>query len=131
MENAAMGMSWMEILKTSIVMPVLLVLSVSILAQALERVWMFWLLETMPHFLWRKVQRLIQSGETEDAAQLCQGKSGTVAEALTAIFQRASGGAEEMMEAYQIHRQKFQLRLARRLGLFGTVSFIAPLIGLL
>jgi len=131
METTVTELTWVALLKTSIVMPVLLVLSILILAQGLERLWSFWTSGGVPHSLWKKIRELIKTGDLDEAAHLCRAKSGILAEAFSDLLQRDIRDLDGWMDAYQIHRQQYQIFLSRRLGLFGTASFISPLIGLL
>lgn len=93
----------MALMKLSIVMPILFVCSVFLVGYALERF-------------------------------VCFMRHGNVPpEALEAVkaLQRAERPIDQLERTIGIHRQKLQMVLGRRLGLFGTFSFIAPLLGLL
>ncbi|MBI4057668.1 MAG: MotA/TolQ/ExbB proton channel family protein [Elusimicrobia bacterium] len=131
MNMTAMGLSFEQLLKLSFVIPVLLVLSIFVLAQSLERLWTYLVLEGMPYSLLGQIFKHLQAGEKQEAVDLCQRKSGTVAEAFADLLQRDPNDTDALMESYSIYRQKLQMRLSRRVGLFGTASFISPLIGLL
>ncbi len=48
-----------------------------------------------------------------------------------ALLSIAEPDTERLIETFQLYRQKLQMDLSRRVGLFGTASFISPLIGLM
>lgn len=127
MEN----MTFAQLIGTSYVMPVLLLLSICVLAVALERLWAFWVTHRMPIRLWRRVQARLEKGDVAGALGVCRQADGVLAEAFARMLGQPDAGLERLVETFQLHRQRLQLELSRRVGFFGTVSFISPLVGLL
>lgn len=118
-------------LKISIAMPILLVLSVLVLGQAIERLYVFWLGETLPTALWERVRVSLEHGDKTGALASARHGKGMVAQALERLLELPDPTAERLIEVFQLYRGRLQLDLGRRVGFFGTVSFIAPLIGLM
>ena len=125
----AMGFS--QIMRTSLVMPVLLLLSVLVLAQALERIYVFFVLLRPPASLWERVKARLEAGDREGAAGLCRTSPGLMPQALERLISLPEPDPESLVESFQLYRQRMQMDLSRRLGLFGTAAFVSPLVGLL
>ena len=124
-------MTFTEMLKVSLVMPVLLLLSIAVFAQALERLYTFWIDEKLPSALWDRVKDRLERGDKDGALSICRQTHGLMPQALAKLLSLPSPDTESLVEAFQVYRQRLQLELTRRVGLFGTASFIAPLIGLM
>ncbi|MBI4375657.1 MAG: MotA/TolQ/ExbB proton channel family protein [Elusimicrobia bacterium] len=124
-------MSFGQMLKVSITMPILLVLSILIVAQAIERFYVFWVACPLPGGFWEKVKAKLDKGDHEGALGICQVQSGIMGEALERLLNLKDPNTERLVEAFQLYRQRMHMELNRRLGFFGTASFIAPLIGLM
>ena len=120
-----------QMLRTSLVMPVLLVLSVLVVAQALERLWAFWVANRLPVKTWERIKRRLDKGDKDGALGVCRQTEGIVCEAIHRILVLPDPDTEKIIEVFQLYRQRLQLDMSRRLGFFGTVSFISPLIGLM
>lgn len=118
-------------LKTSLVMPVLLVLSIAVFAQALERIWVFFFEETMPDSFWEALRARVEGGDEPGALTACMNAPGIAAEAMARLLSLPAAGPEASLDHAELYRRRLEMALSRRLGLFGTSSFIAPLIGLL
>ena len=125
----ALGFS--EMMRLSAAMPALVLLSVLVLAQALERLYVFWVSHRMPWRLWERVKARLEEGDRAGALGLCRMAPGVLARALERLLGLPDPDPEKLVEAYQLYRQRLELDLSRRLGLFGTASFISPLVGLL
>ncbi|PIR15862.1 MAG: hypothetical protein COV48_12015, partial [Elusimicrobia bacterium CG11_big_fil_rev_8_21_14_0_20_64_6] len=61
------AMTFVEMLKISIAMPILLVLSLAIFAQALERLYSFWFAQKMPSAMWERVRDRLEAGDRAGA----------------------------------------------------------------
>lgn len=124
-------MTLAQMLNVSIAMPVLLVLSVLVLAQALERCYVFWFSQRLPTRLWGQVRERLMEGDQPGALGMCRMATGTMGQALERMLSIPDPDTEKLVEAFQLYRQKMQMDLSRRVGFFGTASFISPLIGLM
>lgn len=124
-------MSLAQMLHVSVAMPLLLVLSVLVVAQAFERLYVFWIGRRLPQGLWQRVKQRLEASDTLGALSLCRVSSGIMEQALERMLSMPEAGTEQLVEAFQLYRQRLSLDLNRRVGFFGTASFIAPLIGLM
>lgn len=120
-----------QAMSISFVMPVLLILSILVFAQALERAYVFWVTQKLPHELWDRVRMQLEEGDKAGALSTCRKAKGTVAQAMARLLALPDARMEHLVENFQLYRQRMQMDLSRRLGFFGTASFISPLIGLL
>lgn len=118
-------------MKISWVMPVLLVLSILVLAQALERAYAFFVAHRLPTDVWDRVKMHLEEGDKTGALGACRKAKGTMSQALARMLSLPHPGTEQLVEAFQLYRGRMQMDLSRRIGFFGTASFISPLIGLL
>jgi biopolymer transport protein ExbB len=50
---------------------------------------------------------------------------------MAALLAMDGANTERLVESFQVHRQRYAMALTRRVGLFGTASFVSPLIGLM
>jgi len=127
MESMSLG----QMLHVSIAMPVLLVLSVLVVMQARERLYVFWFSQRMPSRLWDRVRDRLMEGDQPGALSLCRMTPGTIGQGLERLLSLPDPDTEKLIETFQLYRQKLSMDLSRRVGLFGTASFISPLIGLM
>jgi len=120
-----------QMLSISVAMPILLVLSFAVLGQALERLFAFWIRLRMPSHLWERVRDRLEAGDKTGALALARRDHSMMASALAALLGLDTKDPEKLIEAFQVHRQRLSMALNRRVGLFGTASFVSPLIGLM
>ena len=125
------SMSFLQMLRISIAMPILLVLSVLILAAALERLYVYWGSDSLPSSLWARIRDCLQQGDKAGALAVCKHSPGLMAQAFGRLLSIQEPNTEKLVEAFQLYRQRMQMDLTRRVGFFGTASFISPLIGLM
>jgi len=124
-------MTFIDMLKISIAMPILLLLSLAIFAQALERLYSFWYAQTMPTGMWERLRDRLEAGDKAGAIAIARRDTSLMGEALTRLLALETANTEKLVEAFQLYRQRLSIGLNRRVGLFGTASFISPLIGLM
>ena len=124
-------MTLSQAMHASIVMPLLVFLSVLVLAQALERLYVFWVTEKLPTAMWERVREKLEEGDRTGAMGVCRKNKGTLAAAILRLLALQHPKADQLADSYQFFRAKLQMDLSRRVGFFGTISFIAPLIGLM
>lgn len=126
-----MEMSFGQMMHLSIALPILLVLSIIVVGQALERLYVFWFSRKMPLALWDRIRQRLEAGDTIGALSLCRLSSTVMGQALERLLTLPQADTEHLVEAFQLYRHRLNMDLSRRVGLFGTASFIAPLIGLM
>jgi biopolymer transport protein ExbB len=118
-------------LSISIAMPILLVLSFVVLGQALERLYAYWIKLRLPTKMWERVRDRMEAGDKAGALALARRDPSLLGAALTALLSLEGANTEKLVETFQVHRQRLSMALSRRVGLFGTASFVSPLIGLM
>jgi len=126
------NVTFIELMKTSIVvMPLLLVASVLLVTYGLERLWYYLRAGRISSRFLVEVKRLVRDGKVQEAVDFCDKNKGLVPEIVKAGLNASHLSridAEDTMESY---KERSQNLLKARLGVFGTISFIAPLLGLL
>lgn len=127
MENMTLA----QILKISLVIPVLLVCSVVVLAYALERFWAFSKIGKLDGSMAERIKQAVRQGQVKEAITLCGRNQNFMTHAVEVALNAASYPREEMESIFALYRMKLQGLLNKHLGVFGTVSFIGPLLGLL
>lgn len=127
MENMTLA----QLLKISLVIPVLLVCSVIMVAYALERFWAFMKIGGLDAGVADRIKQAVRQGQTKDAIMLCAKNNGFITHALEVALNAAGFPREEMESIFALYRMKLQGLLNKHLAVFGTLSFIAPLLGLL
>ncbi len=124
-------MSLADLMRISVAIPILLVFSFLVAAQALERLFAYWVRLRLPTALWERVRGRLEEGDKIAALALARQDRGLVGAALAALLARGTADPEVLVETFQVHRQRLAMALNRRVGLFGTASFVSPLIGLM
>jgi biopolymer transport protein ExbB len=126
------SVTFIELMKTSIVvMPLLLVASILLVTYGLERLWYYLRAGRINSRFLVEVKRLVRDGKVQEAVDFCDKNRGLVPEIVKAGLNASHLSridAEDTMESY---KERSQNLLKARLGVFGTISFIAPLLGLL
>jgi biopolymer transport protein ExbB len=125
------SMTFGEMLSISVAMPILLVLSFVVLGQSLERLYAYWIKLRPPHALWERVRDRVVAGDRAGGLALARRDTTILGAALAALLAQEGTNIERLIETFQVHRQRYAMALNRRVGLFGTASFVSPLIGLM
>jgi biopolymer transport protein ExbB len=125
------NMTLTSLLKISIVIPVLLVCSVVMVAYALERFVAFLRVGRLDTNTSEKIKQCIRQGQVKDAIAMCSRKPNFITHAMEVALNAANFPREEMESIFALYRMKLQGLLNKHLSIFGTLSFIAPLLGLL
>jgi biopolymer transport protein ExbB len=99
--------------------------------QALERLYVFWVTMRLPAQMWERVHMALVEGDRAGAQRVLKHTPGLMSEALSRMLYIQNPTTEALIESFQFYRQKMQMDLSKRVGLFGTASFISPLIGLM
>lgn len=129
--NSLNSFTFVELMKVSAVMPILLFASLLVVAYALERVWYYWRAGRINSRFLVEVKRLVRDGKIQEAVDYCDKQRGLVPEIVKAGLNASHLSridAEDTMESY---KERSQNLLRARLGVFGTLSFISPLLGLM
>jgi biopolymer transport protein ExbB len=122
---------WIEAMRTSPVMLVILGCSVVTLGFALERIIYFWKRRGNPEALMASALAKVRSGGLREAEWELKGSSHPVGPVAAKIVQSAHESPDVVEEKLQIALSEQRLLLERNLGVLGTMGNTAPLIGLL
>jgi biopolymer transport protein ExbB len=125
------SMSFGDMLRISIAMPILLILSFFVVGQALERLFAYWIKLRLPAKMWERVRDRLEAGDKAGALALARRDTTILGAAIAAMLSRENATTEKLVEGFQLYRQRLSMALNRRVGLFGTASFVSPLIGLM
>ncbi|MFH1379780.1 MAG: MotA/TolQ/ExbB proton channel family protein [bacterium] len=123
--------TFVNLMKVSIIMPVIFALSVIMVGFAIERIWCFVVKGGISERFLQKIKRGIQKSDVESIRAACQGTRGILAETMGFILEAAVQSEHRAEKVMRIKRQQVRAVLGRRLAVFGTLSYIAPLLGLL
>jgi biopolymer transport protein ExbB len=125
-------LTFIEFMKVSLVMPVLLVLSIFLVAFLMERAFFYMRMAKIDARLFKRIKDFLLAGRISEARALAGQGDGLIPEALEGLLDAADTKSRHDMEnVLNLHVQRTQALLNRRLGFFGTLSFICPLLGLL
>lgn len=125
------SMSFAEMLQISVAMPILLVLSFVVAGQALERLFAYWIRLRLPARMWERLRDRLEAGDKAGALAIARRDPSILGAAMASLLSKENASTERLVEAFQLHRQRLSMALNRRVGLFGTASFVSPLIGLM
>lgn len=124
-------LTFKEIMSVSIVLPVLLGLSIICVAAALERWLCFLRFARVSGRLLDRIRLHVRGGHLAQAKQEALRGRGIIGEAIAAQIDAAGLPRNERESLVLFYHQRLQQVLGKRLWIFGTLSFICPLIGLL
>lgn len=125
------AMTFKEILAVSQVIPVLLVLSVICIAVMIER-WFYYMRHAgVNGRMLDKVRAYVKSGNLNEAKKEAMKGKSLISQSIAAQLDAAHLPRNERESLVLYYHQRLQNLLGKRLWIFGTLSFICPLIGLL
>ncbi|MCG3205243.1 MAG: hypothetical protein KCHDKBKB_01962 [Elusimicrobia bacterium] len=124
-------LTFKEIMSVSIVLPVLMVLSVICITVMIERMIFFFRFARVNTHLLDRVRTFVKAGKMAEAKNEALRKKGLIPEAIAAQIDAMHLPRYERESLVLFYHQRLQSLLQRRLWIFGTLSFICPLIGLL
>jgi biopolymer transport protein ExbB len=101
------------------------------LAAAFERLWCFFAHGKIPASFMQGLRQALAQGDKETIKHLFEQKKGFFVQSLSAVFSEALRSETRAEKLLKIRRQQARVLFSRRLVLFGTLSNIAPLLGLL
>lgn len=125
------ALTFKEIMEQSLVMPVLLVFSVVCIMVTIER-WIYFMKNArVNNSLLDKVRTYLKGGHVPEAKKEAHKMKGLIPEAIAAQIDAIHLPRNERESLVLFYHQRLQSLLSKRLWIFGTLSFICPLIGLL
>ena len=124
-------MNFFDLMSVSPIMPVILITSIVLVAYLIERSWYYHRAGRISGKFIVEVKHYVKSGRIKEAIKFCEQNSGLLPQIVKSGLESSHlsrSDAEETMETYKIRSQNL---LKKRLPIFGTLSFISPLLGLL
>lgn len=125
------ALTFREILAQSWVMPILLVLSVICITVMFERMFFYLGHARVNGRLLDRVRTFVKAGKMNEAKHEAMRSRGLISEAIAAQIDAVHMPRNERESLVLFYHQRLQSLLGKRLWIFGTLSFICPLIGLL
>jgi biopolymer transport protein ExbB len=122
---------WLQAMRTSPVMVVILGCSVMTFGFAFERIIYYWKRRQDPTGLMQRVTEQVKNGSVREAMWACNASKHPAGAAAAQVLQTAHMPIDHQEERLQITLSEQRLLLERNLGVLGTMGTTAPLIGLL
>ena len=122
---------WIEAMRTSPVMVIILVCSVLTLGFAIERAIYFWNRRSNPDALLASALVAMRSGNKDEAIKVCSVDRHPFGPVAAEGIKTMDEQPEAFEERLHIAMSEQRLQLERNLGFIGTMGNVAPLIGLL
>ncbi len=125
------GISFVSLMKTSWAIDLLLVFSIIAFAVIMERLWSYKQIRIDEKRLLNSVQRALSRGNIEEAIHLCETANNPLAEVLKIGIENRKLSREDIADILDGALIEVKTFLERRNIVLSTISFIAPLLGLL
>ena len=122
---------WIQAMRTSPVMVVILGCSVITFGFAFERILYFWKRRQDPETLMHKVAEQVRHGSLKEAMWSCNASLHPAGAAAAQVLKSAELPPDMQEEKLMITLSEQRMLLDRNLGVLGTMGTTAPLIGLL
>jgi len=124
------GVEWLDLFRESPIMFVLLICSIIAFTFAMERWWYFRKNRVnVPRFM-ERIKRHLRSNEMDHLFGYCQRKRGLVPRMIHVALTNLSLPKEEMERLLDTTRENEEVKFEKNLSILGTLSNIAPLLGL-
>ncbi|MBT7310154.1 MotA/TolQ/ExbB proton channel family protein [bacterium] len=125
-----LGMSLYELFLASPTMVVLLVCSIITIGFAVERSLFFHSTRTNAAKFMKGLSPLMQKGDTRSALRWCKDSNSSVGRVISQGLTHASLKRDELLQRMETAIEVEQVEMERNLSVLGTMSNIAPLLGL-
>lgn len=109
----------------------LLLFSVLLLTFFLERSWFFAMHAGWSQEFWHKLKACVRAGRLHEARSLCNQSKNIYAKVFHTAISNTHLTRADNEDMVQIEKENVEEQLRKRLGVFSTLSFISPLVGLL
>lgn len=109
----------------------LLVFSILMLWFVLERLWFYTTRAGWNEAFWQRLKGTVQSGRLHEARAMCAQSKNVYAQVFLTAISSTNLTRADNEDLVQISKENQLETLRMKLGLFSTLSFISPLVGLL
>ena len=125
-----LGMSLTDLLLGSPTMVVLLVCSIVTVSYAVERALFFTRTRTDTHKFMRELSAKMKSGDLKGTLAWVQGQKSSAARVVSQCLSQVNAKQSDLMGRFNTAIELEQVEMERNLSVLGTMSNIAPLLGL-
>lgn len=122
--------NFLEILRTSFTLWVLIFCSILAFAVAIERLWYFNKTKIDVKWFLDSIKRLIDTDQFAEAESLCDNQSAPVPHVIRALLANRVLGRTELAEVASNVSLEERMKAERYLGIMGTLGSMSPFIGL-
>jgi biopolymer transport protein ExbB/TolQ len=131
MENSAYSIDALQVLRSSWVIVLMFVLSIVVVAVAIER-WIYFLRTKLDSdkFL-EKIKAFVIDGKYNEAISYCKSSNGTIPLVIREGLEERSLPRDEVAKLMEASQAEQKVNLSRYLNILGTLGNTAPFIGLL
>ncbi|MCG3205861.1 MAG: hypothetical protein KCHDKBKB_02584 [Elusimicrobia bacterium] len=125
-------LGFMGILKVNpAIISTLLFFSILMLTFLVERLWFYMSYSGWSDDFWQKIKTNVSSGRLHDARTMCAASKNVYAQVFLIAISSTHLSRADNEDLVQIAKENQLEKLRSRLGIFSTLSFISPLVGLL
>ena len=125
------GISFFQLVKTSWAIDLLLALSVFAVAVLIDRIWAYRGLRIDEKRLMERVRSAMKRGKSDEAIYMCESANNPLADVIKIGIEYRKLPVEDTAELVDGAMLRIKTILEKRLSILSTISFIAPLLGLL
>ena len=125
------GISFIQLVKTSWAIDLLLFLSVFAVAVLIDRIWAYRGLRIDEKRLIERIHSALKKQRSDEAVYICESANNPLADVLKVGVKNKDLPIEDVAELIDGAMLKTRTILEKRLSILSTTSFIAPLLGLL
>jgi len=131
METSGYAVDYMQVLRSSWVIVLMIFLSILVIGVTIER-WFYFLRTKLDSDIFMdKIKNYIIDGNYEDAINFCKKSKGTIPVVVRAGLENRELPRDEIDKIMEAVRMEQRVNLERYLGILGTLGNTAPFIGLL
>ncbi len=124
------GINFIEILKQSFTLAILLFCSILSFTFMFERWWYFRNADPKGNDIISGIKKFLETGNIQEAINFCQKSRSAIAKVIHYGLLNYNRSRQDLWELLETKRQEEKLRLERFLGVLGTLGNISPFIGL-
>jgi biopolymer transport protein ExbB len=125
------GISFVQLVKTSWAIDLLLILSVFALAVLIDRIWAYRGLRINENRLMERIRSALKRDKSDEAMYVCESANNPMANVIKVGIKNRNLPIEDIAELVDGEMLRTKTILEKRLSILSTISFIAPLLGLL
>lgn len=125
------GISFIQLVRTSWAIDLLLALSVFAVAVIIDRIWAYRGLKVNEKRLMERIRSALKRKKSDEAIYICESANNPLAEVLKVAIKNKDLPIEDVAELVDGAMLRTKTILEKRLSILSTISFIAPLLGLL